>query len=241
MAHEKTVGVIGGMGPEATVEFMRRLIAAVPARDDGDHLHVIADNNPKIPSRIKVLIEGGGEDPTPVLVDMARKLEVAGAEFLTIPCNTAHYYLPAIAAAVRIPVLDVVDLIIAKLNELVPKPKCIGILASVAVRLVGLFEKRFATSGFHVLFPDVDAETHLLGVIRAVKAGNATSSHHRTYQAVARSLAENGADVIIIACTELSMLSAPALSGPLIDTLDVLVNATVRTARGQPEKFVWNA
>src|SRR5436190_10023963 len=103
-ASEKIVGVIGGMGPEATVEFMRRLVAAVPAKDDADHLHVIADNNPKIPSRIKALIEGGGEDPAPVLTAMAQRLEAAGADFLVIPCNTAHYYLPQIAASVRIPV-----------------------------------------------------------------------------------------------------------------------------------------
>ena len=109
-APEKTVGVIGGMGPEATVEFMRRLVAAIPAQDDSDHLHVIADNNPKIPSRIKAILEGGGEDPTPVLVAMARKLEAMGADVLTIPCNTAHYYHPAIAEAVGIPVLDMVGL-----------------------------------------------------------------------------------------------------------------------------------
>src|SRR5579863_8958181 len=102
---EKVVGVIGGMGPEATVDFMHRLIAATPARDDADHLHILVDNNPKIPSRIAALIDGTGEDPTPVLRAMARGLEAQGADFLVIPCNTAHHYLPAIAESVRIPLL----------------------------------------------------------------------------------------------------------------------------------------
>jgi aspartate racemase len=230
-AKEKTVGVIGGMGPEATVEFMRRLIAAVPAKDDADHLHVIADNNPKIPSRIKALIEKTGEDPTPVLIDMAKKLEAAGADFLTIPCNTAHYYLPAIAKAVRIPVLDVVDLTIAKLNALDPKPERIGMLASTAVRLVGLFERRLAAAGFTTVFPDEETEAHLLDIIRAVKAGHITPSHQRTYEAIAKRLAENGADAFLVTCTELSLLPKPDVIPPVFDTLDVLVEATVQTAR----------
>src|ERR1700743_2905445 len=109
---------------------MRRLIAATPAQDDKDHLHVIADNNPKIPSRIAALIEKTGEDPSPVLIGMAKGLETAGAGFHPLPCTTAHSYLPAIANAVSIPVLDVVTLAIDKLNGVAPKPVKIGMLAS---------------------------------------------------------------------------------------------------------------
>jgi aspartate racemase len=231
-AHEKIVGVIGGMGPEATVEFMRRLVAAVPAKDDADHLHVIADNNPKVPSRLKALIEDGGEDPAPVLIDMARKLEAAGADFLTIPCNTAHHYLPAIAAAVRVPVLDVVALSVAKLSALERRPERIGMLASPAVRLVGLFEKRLAAAGFRAVFADEETEARLLEVIRAVKAAHVTPSHQRTYEAIAGRLAEDGVDAYLVACTELSLLKPPDVPQPVIDTLDVLVEATVSVARG---------
>ena len=232
ISKEKTVGVIGGMGPEATVEFMRRLVSAVPAKDDADHLHVLVDNNPKIPSRIKALIEGGGEDPQPCLVDMARKLEAAGADFLVIPCNTAHYYLPAIAKSVGIPVLDVVALTIENLNALEKRPTRIAVLASPAVRLVGLFEKRLVASGYDVLFPNHDAEGRLLDVIRAVKTGHATPSQQRTYQAIAAGLASDGADTLLVACTELSLLPTLERPEPVFDTLDVLVEATIRTARG---------
>lgn len=228
--NQRTVGVIGGMGPEATVEFMRRLIAAVPAKDDADHLHVIVDNNPKIPSRIKALIEGSGESPEPVLVDMARKLQSAGADFLTIPCNTAHYYLPAIADAVRIPVLDVVALTVDKFNALESKPRRIGVLASQAVRLVGLFEKRLGLSGHQVLFPDVQAEKQLLDVIHAVKTGRVTASTIQSYEGIANRLVDDGADVLLVACTELSLLPARERSRPEIDTLDLLVAATVLKA-----------
>ena len=86
------VGILGGMGPEATVLLMQKLIAAVPARDDADHIPLIVDHNPQVPSRIAHLIEGTGEDPGPVLAAMARRLEAAGAEALAMPCNTAHHY-----------------------------------------------------------------------------------------------------------------------------------------------------
>lgn len=228
---EKIVGVIGGMGPEATVDFLRRLIAAVPARDDSDHIRVLVDNNPKIPSRLAALVEKTGEDPAPVLCEMARGLEKQGADFLVVPCNTAHYFLPQIARAVGIPLLDMVALSTAKLAALSAKPKKIGMLASPAVRLVGLYESRLHDTGLEAVFPDAGNEAKILDVIRAVKTGTVTDKHHRDYSEVA--LLMSGVDAILIACTELSVLGAPkGVAYPSIDALDVLVSATVAEARG---------
>lgn len=228
---EKTVGVIGGMGPEATVDFMRRVVAATPARDDGDHLHMLVDNNPKIPSRIAALIEGQGEDPAPVLCAMARGLEKQGADFLVIPCNTAHHYLPVIAKAVKIPLLDMVGLSVAQLGALHPKPRRIGMLASPAVQKVGLYASRLNGAGFEALFPDEQGEAVVLDIIRAVKANGVEDSHRRRYAAVATSLTSKGAEAFLIACTELSVLGPPpGAMLPFVDALDVLVQATLREA-----------
>jgi aspartate racemase len=228
-AREKTVGVIGGMGPEATVEFLRRLVVATPARDDSDHIRVLVDNNPKIPSRIAALIEGTGEDPLPVLVAMARGLEAQGADFLVVPCNTAHHYLPGIAAAVRIPVLDMVALSVAALSALSPTPGRIGMLASPAVRKVGLYSTRLAHAGFEAVFPDAAGEAELLEIIRAVKANAAASRHRAAYARIATSLE---ADAVLLACTELSVLGAPErVTGPVVDALDILVRATISEAK----------
>jgi aspartate racemase len=221
---EKTVGVIGGMGPEATVDFLRRLIAATPAQDDADHIHVLVDNNPKIPSRISALIEGKGQDPLPELIRMARGLEKQGADFLVIPCNTAHYYLPAIAHAVDIPLLDMVGLSIRALSG-----KRIGMLASPAVRLVGLYEARLRDAGMAAVFPDVAGETKVLEIIRAVKANRVTAQHRRDYADVAGAL---DMDALLIACTELSVLGAPeGVTRPVVDALDALVKATIAEAK----------
>jgi aspartate racemase len=228
----KVVGVIGGMGPEATVEFLRRLIAATPAQDDSDHLHVVTDSNPKIPSRIAALIEGRGEDPAPVLCDMARRLAAHGADFLVMPCNTAHYYLPAIAGSVRIPCLDMVALSIEKLGVSQGKPTRIGVLASPAVRLVGLFEARLAAAGFATIWPEPEDEAALLGIIRAVKAGALEPAHRERYADIASRMTGAGADAFLIACTELSVMGPPAgADGLFVDTLDALVEATIRQAR----------
>jgi aspartate racemase len=230
-AREKIVGVIGGMGPAATVDFLRRLVAATPARDDRDHIRILVDNNPKIPSRIAALLEDGDDDPAPVLCAMARGLEQQGADFLVVPCNTAHHYLPVMARAVRIPLLDMVALSVARLARLRPRSRRIGMLASPAVRRVGLYERRLSDAGLEAIFPIATDEEKLLGVIRAVKAGEAGDRYRRDYADVAAGLP--GADAFLIACTELSVLGPPAnLSLAHVDALDVLVEATIAEARG---------
>lgn len=228
---EKTVGVIGGMGPAATAEFLNRLVAATPARDDRDHLHVIVDNNPKIPSRIKALIEGGGEDPAPVLVAMARGLVTAGADLLAMPCNTAHYYRPAIAEAVGVPVLDMIALSLADLDALRPGSAQVGVLASPALRRVRFFERRLRDAGFGVVFPDAAQEDSLLDIIKGVKAAADREALTKSYHDIARRLAEQGAGAFLIACTELSLLPPPEDDTPVVDTLDVLVRETIAAAR----------
>jgi aspartate racemase len=229
---EKVAGVIGGMGPAATVDFMRRLIAATPAQDDMDHLRVLVDNNPKVPSRIAALIEGTGADPAPALCEMAKGLEAQGADFLVMPCNTAHYYLPAIARSVHIPVLDMVGLSVQKLAGAHPQPLRIGLLASPAVRLVGLYQKRIEEMGMQAIFPSPHYENILLKVIKAVKSGQLETGHHQNYAAVAENLMDAGADAFLIACTELSVIGPPRIAAiPIVDSLDVLVEATIATAR----------
>jgi aspartate racemase len=211
------------------VDFMRRLVAQTPARDDGDHLHVLVDNNPKIPSRIAALIDGSGEDPAPVLCQMARGLEAQGADFLVIPCNTAHYYLPTIARNVRVPLLDMVELSIDKLAG--AGARRVGLLASPAVRLVGLYKTRMEQAGLQAIFPAPQDEDTLLGVIKAIKSGQFGDQHRQDYARVAASLLDAGADALLVACTELSVLGPPEKTACLVvDAMDVLVDATIAAA-----------
>ena len=139
----RPIGVLGGMGPEATVLLMSRVIALTPAEDDRDHVPLIVDQNPQVPSRIAALLDGGGEDPAPVLAAMARRLAGFGVAALAMPCNTAHHYAEAVRrAAPETPFLDMPALAAAALADRVGRGARIGMLASPAVRKVHLLATR---------------------------------------------------------------------------------------------------
>ncbi|MFZ7093998.1 aspartate/glutamate racemase family protein [Primorskyibacter sp. 2E233] len=218
------VGILGGMGPEATILLQQRLLATVQATDDADHLPLLIDMNPQVPSRIAHLIDGIGIDPSPVLAEMAQRLEAAGATALAMPCNTAHYYAPQIEAAVSIQFLNTVDLSVASAAESLGKGAAIGMLASPAVRLAGVFDAALARAGLNALWP-ADAD-RMLAAIRLIKARGATPEAQEVLSHAAAELAKDGASMLFIACSEFSLL-APSLSTPVpvIDTIDVLADA----------------
>ena len=229
MSH--VVGVIGGMGPDATVELMQRVLAATPASDDADHIHMIVDNNPKVPSRIAALIEGTGADPGPVIAEMAQRLERAGADFLVMPCNTAHHYHAQAAAAVGIPFWNLVDMTVRRFADASPPVRRVGLLASPAVRQVNLFEAPFADAGIELVLPSDPDQAALLDVIRAVKAGGPDDGRIAAFNNVARRLEEAGAEALLIACTELSVIAESLQSGvPVVDNLQLLADKIVENA-----------
>lgn len=229
---EKVVGILGGMGPEATVDLMQRIIALTPALDDIDHVRCIVDNNPKVPSRIKAIIDGNGEDPGPCMADMAKRLEAWGADFLAIPCNTAHYYYNAVAGAVQIPVINLLDLVVAHVKETRETCRSIGVLASTAVLRTRLYEKRFEHIGITVVYPPQELQGKLLDVIKKVKAGNSSQEIAIQYQEICQSLTEAGVDVAIVACTELGVIKTD-VSLELIDATDVLARKIVAVAKNR--------
>lgn len=219
----KTVGILGGMGPEATVLLMGRVLAAVLARDDADHIPLIVHQNTQVPSRIGRLISGAGEDPSPVLVGMARGLVGAGAQALAMPCNTAHAYAPDIMAAVDVPFLDMRAATVAAL----PKGR-IGMLASPALRLTGAFDAALSGAGLLAVWPQDEAP--VLALIRAVKAGRSGALEQDAMRAIAQGMAAQSGH-LLIACTELSLLTG-AVEAPFTDSLDCLVGAIVAFAKG---------
>ncbi len=225
----RPVGILGGMGPEATILLMQRILAAVPAKDDADHVPLIVHQNPQVPSRIAALIDGAGDDPAPVLADMAQGLERAGAMALAMPCNTAHHYAGAVAGATGLPFLDMLALTAERLSR--SGARKIGMLASPATRLTGVFDSYFSSAGLSPVWLTEDAG--LLAVIRAVKAGRPTGPLAAGLTESAGQLAAQGADHLLIACTELSLLTGEFTPPvPWTDSLDCLTEAIVRFARG---------
>ncbi|WP_107851052.1 cysteate racemase [Oceanimonas marisflavi] len=234
MEKEKSVGVIGGMGPEATVDLMRRVIALTPAGDDADHIHMLVDNNPKVPSRIKALIEGTGESPGPFMAEMARGLERAGVDFLVIPCNTAHMYHAEVAEAVQIPVVNILDVTVRHVLERHPNIKKVGLLASTAVEMTRLYHEKFAQKGVRVLFPEAEQQHDVMTLIREVKAKSYDYDSLARYNAAATALKERGAECLILACTELSVIADKLVSDiPVYDASQLLAEHIVDQVKGE--------
>ena len=228
----RRVGILGGMGPQATILLMQKVLDAVPAADDADHIPLLVDQNPQVPSRIRRLIEGTGDDPAPVLADMARRLESAGAEALAMPCNTAHHYAPTIRAAIKVPFLDMVDLSVRSAAELAGVDGRVGILASPAVRKFGLFDAPLARFGVQAFYPE--DETAMLTTIRRIKTEGPEPETASALRAASNALLQRGAQVQMIACTEFSLLAdATAEGATAFDTLDVLVAAIKAFAVGE--------
>jgi aspartate racemase len=221
----RVVGIIGGMGPEATLDLMRRVLAKTPAQGDQDHIHLIVESNPKIPSRIAHLIEGTGADPTPELIRIAVNLQRAGAQALAIPCNTAHAYAHSIRRAVSIPLLDMVQLTVDQIASS-RRVARVGLLASSAVLATELYAKSFAGHGIAVVHPARQDE--VMSVINAVKLGETGVKVQAALAAIARDLAHQ-ADVLLVGCSELSVIAA-GITAPFVDSLDVQAQAIVSFA-----------
>ncbi|PIE46243.1 MAG: aspartate racemase [Gammaproteobacteria bacterium] len=225
----KTIGIIGGMGPAATVDFMQRIVLATPAKDDSDHLRILVDNNPHIPSRIAALIEKTGESPAPMMIQTALGLERQGADILAIPCNTAHYYYQAVAEAVSVPLLNMIDLAAQRLSQNNPVYKKVGLLASTALQLTQLYETYCQQRGVEVIYPSAPEQNKVMNLIKAVKSNQHHSEQVDDYYQVANNLRVQGADCLLVACTELSVIGFEGETVlPHFDALDILVEEIVR-------------
>lgn len=220
----KTIGVLGGMGPQATVLLQQRLIAGVEAEDDAWHVPLLIDMNPQVPSRLEWILEGKGQDPGVVLAAMASRLQQAGASALVMPCNTAHHFADQIMAAVGIPFIDMVSLSAQKASRSVRASAPIGILASPATQQIGLFRDALGTLGHEAVYPSGMDE--LLACIRRIKSRGASEQDQHVLISARDECARLGCESVLVGCSEFSLV-ADALHGqlPVIDTLDVLVDA----------------
>ena len=150
---ERIIGILGGMGPEATVDLYRRILLHTGAKADQEHFHTIIDSKPKMPDRTAAVV-AQGEDPAPLLCETARNLEKAGADFVVIPCNSAHAFLPQVSASIGIPVLSIVDETIRSLCERVPDASRVGLMGAPAVVKTRLYEDPLRKRGHSYAGPD---------------------------------------------------------------------------------------
>jgi len=229
----KVVGVLGGMGPDATVDFMRKVIAMTPASEDQDHIRMLVDHNPKVPSRQNP----GQREAAGVrraLADMAAGLEAAGADFLVMVCNTAHAFDDEARRAVAIPFISIVRETVRAIRTRHPGAHAAGIMATPALLDAGLYQEALAASGIEPLPVHGASRAALMQLIWQVKAGDQGRAVADGMAAIARQLIGEGADVIIAGCTEIPLLLAQdTLAVPLLSSTDELARRTVELALGR--------
>lgn len=203
----KTIGIVGGVGPEASNKFCELLIENQHATKDQDHLPFIHFCNPQIPDRTDYIM-GHGEDPTNEIVKTCKTLEKAGADFLVIPCNTAHYFLSSVQDEVEIPIVDMTKVLVKNAMGENPFMKKVGILATTGSMKAGLYQKYFKEVGVEAFFPNEEDQKELvMDAIygeKGIKAGNKVEGRRKLLRA-AQKLIDAGAESLILGCTEIPL------------------------------------
>ncbi len=232
MNGNRTIGILGGMGPLATADLYHKIILATPARRDQDHLHVIIDADPTIPDRSAAL-RGEGPDALPGLLASARRLQLAGADFITIPCNTAHAFLPALRPHLGVPVLDMIAATADRVLADFPAARRVGILAYRGTIETGLYHHALRDRGLEPLSPSPEDQRRLVdAAIDGVKANDTGPAMGALLAEAGGTLVAAGAEVLLAACTEIPIVLTPAMvPAPLLDPTRVLAEAAVREAR----------
>jgi aspartate racemase len=234
----RTVGVLGGLGPDATLDFFAKVLAATPARSDQEHLHLIIDNDPSVPNRNDA-VAGRGPSPAPQLTAMARRLEGAGADFLVMVCNAAHAFQGAIVEAVGIPLVSIIDQTVDATLARSPAAHRVGVLAAEGALDAGLYQRAFEARGVEALVPEGDDRARFMDLMYAIKSGDKGGEVARGMLDLARALHEAGAEALVAGCTEVPLvltqeaLRTAGLDLPLVASTDALVEATVAIALGE--------
>lgn len=237
MADFSTIGILGGMGPEATNKLCALITALTPVTRDQDHIPVITYNNPQIPDRVKA-VTGESESPVPEMIRTARVLEQAGADMLVMPCNLAHFYLADVQKAISIPLLDMVGETVKFTTGNYPCAQTIGMIASTPTIESGIYERAFRKHGRLLVSPDMDDQESK--VMRAIYGQDGIKCGHKTkpralLMEVGQALVAKGAEIIIAGCTEASLVMKQKNSPFIvIDPMEVVARVAVEKAlRGE--------
>lgn len=223
------IGVLGGMGPLATADFFSKVIAATPAANDEEHVPLLIQSDPRVPSRPAAILRGG-ESPLPALLAGRDRLIAAGATALAMPCNTAHFWYPQLAEGCSVPFLSIVQACCDEVAARVAPGAQVGIIATGATLSTGLFSRPLQLGGYSPITPsDEELEAVVLPAIERVKAGFPAEAGTLLVGSV-QALLDRGAATVILACTE-TPLALDAVHSPLraqcIDSTAALARACV--------------
>jgi aspartate racemase len=226
---KKIIGILGGMGPYATLAFSKVLLDNTKAERDCDYVHTIIDSNPQIPSRTRAYLF---DETSPVegMIKSAKKLIDSGAIILTLPCNSAHYFLPEVEKALHVKFINMVE---ATSKYIIQKKyKKIGILGGEVTVGAKLYEKELLIKNISVVHVDRERQKTVRAIIEDVKRNCITETTKRDLKKILEHLYDKNCETVILACTELgSVIEAMEDNCSIVDSLDCLARAALKAAK----------
>ena len=230
---ERMLGVLGGMGPLASAQFMLRLTLLTPAERDQDHVPAVLWSDPRVPDRTRGKL-AGGDDPLPWLLRGVRGLRAAGCGAIAIPCNTAHGWYEEMLAE-GLPILHIVDAAADALAQHTPRGT-IGLMGTAATLKMRLYQDRLEARGWSCIVPtEAEMRDKVSPGIALVKA-NRVAEAYAPLAEIVQALASRGAEAVVLGCTEipLGIQAGPwqSLGVKLVDSIDALALAAIGWARG---------
>lgn len=231
----KRLGIIGGLGPMATAYFFQLIIEMTNAGRDQEHIEIFIHNRPQIPDRTQYILGNGGENPLPELVEAGKGLVRQGAEVIAMPCVTAHFFQQVMEEEIQIPVLNAITETAEYLKlENIDK---VGIMATDGTVQSKLFQRILEENGIQCFLPDAEGQEEVMYLIyQNVKAGKPMEMNR--FNRVSKQLFDQGAKVILLGCTELSMAKKNhGIGQGFLDVLEVLARKAVLTCGNLKEEY----
>lgn len=227
---KSTIGILGGMGPEATAYFFQLIIKNTKAGKDQEHIPVVIYSNPEVPPRTDAVLEKG-PSPLPYLLEGVRKLRQAGADFIVMPCVTAHYFYNEIVAQEKVSFLNLLDETLLYTRKKMPDLKKAGLIASTGTLKSRLFHDAFAREGVEIVEPEEEEQEQVMEAIfgnQGIKAGFTSGRNEEIIHGTARALIQRGVEAVIAGCTEVPLvLKEEDIPVPLIEPLRILAEVSI--------------
>jgi aspartate racemase len=230
--NDKVLGVLGGMGPLASAQFMLRLTLLTPATRDQQHIPTVLWSDPRVPDRTMGKLSGGA-DPLPWLLRGIAGLRQAGCGAIAIPCNTAHGWYDPMRDAAEVPILHIVDAAAADLRRIGVAGGTIGVMGTEATLAMRLYQDRLGAQGWDCIVPDRQEMRGQVSPAIALVKANRVEEAYAPLADVVRSLAARGATCVVLGCTEipLGIQAGPPPELPVVDTIDALARAAIDWAK----------
>ncbi len=218
---EKKLGIIGGMGPEATIYFYKKIIDATKVEKDQDHIHTLIDSNPQVPDRTKYIL-GEGPCPYSELLESLKLLEKCGVDLVAIPCNTAHYFVDDLRKEAKSEIVSIIEQTRDYVKKKYPKIGNVALLATEGTIKSKIYHRIFKETGFTILTPEKDEQDKLMDVIyKKIKKGKVEKAQPFLKE-LGEKMRDRGARVLIAGCTEIPLaLENVDIGIPVIDPMNV--------------------